>query len=134
LAQCVEKALALPERRHPAPLRRRQHPQLNVLAQFLTTALGGVCRRAQIAPAIVGTSEDVRELIAYRLQISPSADDGPPALTRGWRAEVVGHVLDDLLAGKLSMRIADPLADQPLAFEPAAPRKEPSDSRVASGD
>jgi ribonuclease D len=38
-------------------------------------------------------------------------------LAQGWRAEVVGQLLDDLLAGKVSIRIRDPRSDQPLAFE-----------------
>jgi hypothetical protein len=31
----------------------------------------------------------------------------------------VGQVLEDLLRGKLSIRIVDPRSDQPLAFEPS---------------
>ena len=42
-----------------------------------------------------------------------------PLLARGWRAEVVGQVIDHLLAGDLAIRIADPLADEPLVFEPS---------------
>jgi len=43
-------------------------------------------------------------------------------LARGWRAEVVGQVLEDLLRGKLAIRIQDPESDRPLAFEPVRPR------------
>ncbi|HEY2146584.1 MAG TPA: ribonuclease D, partial [Pirellulales bacterium] len=82
--------------------------------QFLSSALTSICRSAQIAPSIVGTASDVRELIAFRLGYG---GDEPPVLARGWRAEVVGQVIDDLLAGRKSIRIADPLSDDPLAFE-----------------
>ena len=34
-----------------------------------------------------------------------------------WRAEVVGQVIEDLLAGKLSIAILNPLAEEPLTFE-----------------
>jgi ribonuclease D len=40
-------------------------------------------------------------------------------LDRGWRAEVVGRVIDDLLDGKVTVRIKDPRSDDPLSFEPA---------------
>jgi hypothetical protein len=30
----------------------------------------------------------------------------------------VGRLIDDLLAGKVAIRIADPLAEEPLTFEP----------------
>ena len=42
----------------------------------------------------------------------------PPRLARGWRAEFVGRLFDDLLAGKKSIRIANPKSDHPLVFEP----------------
>jgi len=40
-------------------------------------------------------------------------------LALGWRAEVVGRVVDQLLDGELAIRITEPLSDQPLSFEPA---------------
>ena len=36
----------------------------------------------------------------------------------GWRAELVGHLIDELLAGRKSIRIEDPLSEHPLAFDP----------------
>jgi len=38
-------------------------------------------------------------------------------LAQGWRAEVIGQVFDDLLAGKLAVRIADPASECPLVFD-----------------
>jgi ribonuclease D len=38
-------------------------------------------------------------------------------LARGWRAELVGHLIDELLLGKKSIRIVDPLSEHPLAFD-----------------
>ena len=38
-------------------------------------------------------------------------------LGRGWRAEVVGRLIEDLLAGKVGVRIGDPHSDHPLVFE-----------------
>ena len=40
-----------------------------------------------------------------------------PKLARGWRAEFVGHLFDELLAGRRSIRIADATSDHPLVFE-----------------
>ena len=48
------------------------------------------------------------------------AVDGEPVLAQGWRAEVVGQLLDDLLAGKVAIRIEDPHSDQPFSFEGAS--------------
>ena len=42
-----------------------------------------------------------------------------PCLARGWRADVVGHLIEELLAGRMSIRIADPDSEHPLVFEEA---------------
>jgi ribonuclease D len=117
IAHCVERALALKDGELPRLPRKSSRPQLNLLGQFLSTALGSICRSAEVAPSLAGTAQDVRDLIAYRLKLGGFAPGEVPLLARGWRAEVVGQVIDDLLAGELSIRIGDPLADEPLEFE-----------------
>jgi hypothetical protein len=89
-----------------------------MLGQLLAAALGSVCRAQSVAPSLAGTVEDVRDLIAYRLGGDRADDKPPPALARGWRSVVVGSVIDELLAGELVIRIADPLAEQPFVLEP----------------
>jgi ribonuclease D len=116
LAEAIERALQLPESELPHSERRDTPNQINMLGQFLSSALASICRSAEIAPSIVGTASDVRDLVAYRLGFDVG---GTPVLARGWRAEVVGHLIEDLLAGRTSIRIADPLSEEPLVFEPA---------------
>jgi ribonuclease D len=91
--------------------------QLNLLGQFLAPALASICRNANVATSLVGTATDVRDLIAYRLDFGYDDEQGPPLLATGWRAELVGHLIEELLAGKKSIRIADPLSEHPLAFD-----------------
>ncbi len=117
LAACVERALALPKEQCPQPIRRDSLPQLAVIGQFLATAVANRCRSLKVAPALTASVQDVRDLVAHRLGLRSSAD-GPPALSQGWRAEVVGQLVDDLLAGRLGIRITDPLSDTPISFEP----------------
>jgi ribonuclease D len=66
--------------------------------------------------SLAGTATDVRDLIAYRMGFS--SDGEPPLLATGWRAELVGHLIEELLAGKKSIRIEDPMSEHPLAFDP----------------
>lgn len=117
IGEQIEKAMALPDSKLPHLERRVTRPQLNLLGQFLSTALGSICRSANVAASLAGTAQDVRDLIAYRLNLGGFDDGEVPILARGWRAEVVGQVIDHLLSGDLSIRISDPLADEPLAFE-----------------
>jgi ribonuclease D len=95
--------------------------QLNVLGQFLSPALSSICRSANVATSLVGTASDVRDLIAYRLGFANAeAEDSPPVLARGWRAVLVGHLIEELLVGKKSIRIVDPLSEHPLGFDPVS--------------
>ncbi len=132
IGDAIERALKLPQAECPLPARRDNvNNQRGPLGQFLTSALNSICQAAEVAPALVGTASDVRELIAYRMGELENGD-GPPSLARGWRAEVIGKTLDELLAGKLVIRIANPSADQPLSFEPhvspaPGPAATPSD-------
>jgi ribonuclease D len=91
--------------------------QLNLLGQFLAPALTSICRSANVATSLAGTATDVRDLIAYRLNFSNLERDEVPLLARGWRSELVGHLIEDLIAGKKSIHIDDPLSEHPLAFD-----------------
>src|SRR5690606_36564406 len=118
IARRIEAALALPDEECPPVIRRETSVQATMLGQFLSSALSSICRDRQVAASLVGTASDVRELIAHRLGELNEAQHGPPALVQGWRGEVVGRLLDDLLAGRVAMRITDPSSPQPLSFEP----------------
>ncbi len=121
LAAAVERGLTISDDQCPVPAQREGPAQLAILGQFLSSALGSICRAAELAPSIVGTASDVRDLVAYRLEVAEgNGSQEPPLLGRGWRAEVVGRLIDDLLAGKLAIRIRDPRSNEPLSFEPVA--------------
>ena len=118
LSDRIQQALELPDEELPSPsFRRSSRSQLSLLTQFLSTALGTICREADLAPGIVGTAQDVRDLVAHHFKMDGFGDGAPPALASGWRAEIVGEKIDRLLDGKLSIRITDPLADHPLQLE-----------------
>jgi ribonuclease D len=86
-----------------------------MLTQFLSAALAYICRTKRIAPAIVATSEDLRDFVKYRLDPKNEASY-PPSLTVGWRAEIIGKELDELLTGKLAMVLDDPESEMPIKF------------------
>ncbi len=121
LAERIGKALAVPDADCPRQLQRENNSHLTSLGQFMASALASVCRGAQVAPSLVGTLEDIRELAAYRLAGCP--EGAPlPSLMQGWRAEVVGRVLDDILTGKTAVRVVDPQSEHPLGFEAWPPK------------
>lgn len=120
LAACVRRGLESPVERESSGGRRPAPPQLNLLAQFLAPALASVCRHVEVAASMVGTASDVRELVAHRLGYHREEEDKVPMLARGWRAELVGKLIEDLLDGKKSIRITNAKHADPLAFDDIA--------------
>jgi len=119
IAAAIQRGLSAAPAELPPAVPSEPAPQLAVLGQFLFSALGTISRQQGISPGLVGTPADVRDWVLYRTGQWPRPD--PPLLARGWRATLVGAVLDDLLAGRLALRVADPNADAPLRFEPVEP-------------
>ena len=119
LSACVERALQLPTDKLPTSRHPRDlPPQINMLGQLISSALNSICRQTNLAPSMVGNPSDVRDLIAFRLGCLKE-DDEPPILSQGWRAEVIGSLIDNLLSGKLAVRINDPHSEHPLTLESA---------------
>jgi len=121
IAESIRRACEMDETQFPRPNVnvKLNSPQLTLLGQFLNTALGSICRSAHLAPSLVGTVQDLRDLVAFRLGIGDRSRSEPPGLACGWRAQVVGHVIDELLDGKRAIRVRDPLSENPLSLDPA---------------
>jgi ribonuclease D len=117
IADCVRQGMEASLEDISRPSQEAMPSQLNLLGQFLSPALSSICRDANVAMSLAGTATDVRDLIAYRLGFADAAEGEPPILASGWRAELVGHLIEELLAGKKSIHIEDPLSEHPLAFD-----------------
>jgi ribonuclease D len=128
IAEAIQRGLDVTEDQLPTAPHRQSSPHLSVLGQFLFSALGSICRQIDLAPGLVGTPNDVRDWIAFRHGRTQRVPGGePPRLARGWRATVVGRVLDDLMAGKLSIRVGDPDSEHPLCIEQVPGSSRPDD-------
>jgi ribonuclease D len=113
IAHAIQKGLSAPELDLPASQRPATSQQYSLLGQLLSTALTSLCRSQNIAVSLVGTASDVRDLISYRLGVSKEK----PSLATGWREQIVGHLFEDILHGRTTIRIGDPHSDDPLVFE-----------------
>lgn len=122
IGDCIHDALEIPKNEWPKQIRKKSSPPVNLLSQFLNTALAAICRDAKIAPSIVGTSQDVRNWIEHRMRgKSHQNEEDLPSLSKGWRAEIVGKKLDKLLQGKAGICVGDSKSDMPLRFVPIKP-------------
>ena len=108
----VSRGLELPEQELPVPTIRTSYPQYSVLTQILYAVLGSICRRNKIAPLLVGNPNDIRELIAAELGTLP--ESVTPRLAAGWRTQLIGTLLFDLLHGRKTLQINHNSADEPL--------------------
>ena len=116
ISEAIARGLALPDEECPGGERHRAPPpQLAVLGQFLAPAVAGVCRQMHIAPSLVGTASDMRDLLAHKLGYFDGERE--PLLASGWRAEMVGSLVDDLLTGRASLRIGDLTSPDPLVID-----------------
>ena len=115
LSKAIEESKLDPPPTWPKKHRYGKGQPAGMLTQFLSAALAYICRTKRIAPAIVATSDDLRDFVKYRLE--PQQEDAPPpSLTVGWRAEIVGKELDELLAGRLGMVLDNPSSEMPIKF------------------
>ena len=115
LAKAIEDSLLQPAVTWPKKQRYGKGQPAGMLTQFLSAALAYICRTKRIAPSIVATSDDLRDFVKYRLEVQ-SDGTPPPCLTLGWRAEIIGKELDDLLAGRLGMVLDNPTSEMPIKF------------------
>ena len=116
IAEAIQRGLDVPKEDCPQPPRSNSIRQRSSLCQFLAAALNAHCREAKIAPNLVASMQNIRELVALRLDGPPSEDDDPPLLSRGWRHELVGELLEGVLVGKIAVQVEDPRAEHPLSL------------------
>lgn len=115
IADSIKVANGLSDSELPKRLPRGKTMNLGLLGQFLTTALNVVCKTEKIAPSIVGTTQAVRTMAAWRLGMIDLKTE--PELATGWRAEVVGQLIDRVLDGTVAIRVDDPRSQHPLQLE-----------------
>lgn len=118
IAKHVSLALTLAKEECPKSRQTNALSRLTVAGQLLYTALGSICKSRHLSINLMGTPMDVKEWIAWRLGFSGC--EAPPLMARGWRAEVVGKIFDDLLSGRTLLRIGDPRKECPIEFVPQA--------------
>lgn len=118
ILEAVRRGLAVPEEEWPQfppppPGKQKQHEQL--LGQILGIALANRCAEMEVSRQLVGTNADLKHLVrwyVFRERVGPA-----PRLMDGWREEVCGDLLLEVLQGQIALRVADPDSDHPLVFE-----------------
>src|SRR5512135_271233 len=127
----IAEAQLVPADQLPEPLDRAEEgPGLTMVVNLLAAALAQCCARHRVAGGLVGASHDLKDLIRWHTQGRP--ESLRPDLALGWRGEVCGQTLLDVLAGRLALRVVDPQAEVPVALEPVA--EEPGPGLTGAGE
>lgn len=117
IVACVKRALKLPRDQWPEAFKSGDSsPDEPVLGKLLAIALANRCAELGLSTGLVGTSNDLKALVRWYNAGCPA--ERRPKLETGWRSEVCGDLLRQVLEGRVSLRVADPKSDHPLVFEP----------------
>ncbi len=114
LVKAVQMAMALPQADLPTTLRRDDPPQVGVLGQLLSLASNGVAAENRVDPQLLATVSDLQDLVRWKLGVNGSE---APAVLEGWRGELLGKPLLEVLEGKRHLRVTSLKSPNPLAFE-----------------
>jgi ribonuclease D len=117
ILDAVAEGLAVPFEDLPVPPERHdERPGVAMVVSLLSATLARCCGQERVAVGLVGGASDLRDLIRWHLDGRP--DDRRPALAHGWRWDVCGQTLMDVLTGRRGLRVVDPEADVPVALDP----------------
>jgi ribonuclease D len=130
ILDAVAEAQSVPADQLPEHAERREEgPGLTMLVNLLTAAMTNCCAGKKVAPGLLGSANDLRDLIRWNNQGRPQ--DELPLLARGWRELVCGEVLLDVLNGRRALRVGDPQSDVPVVVEPVSAGDAPATTDVA---
>ncbi len=124
LIEVVEAALATPNDDLPEHGERPEDgPGAQMVVSLLAATMNWCCAKSRVAVGLTGSQNDLRDVL--RRHLDDHAHGPTPALLDGWRLEVCGRALLDVVSGRSSLRSGDPSSDTPIVVEPvAAPADE----------
>lgn len=113
----LRDARSTPEDQLPEPPGRHDDgPGLAMVVSLLAATLSQQCAQGKVAVALAGGSNDLKDLVRWYLDGQPA--DRTPDLLQGWRRDLCGRTILDVLSGRRALRIVDPEADVPVALAP----------------
>jgi ribonuclease D len=111
----VQAARSLPPEQLPTATVRDDDPaQVGLAVGLLAAVLGDVCARQKLAASLVGSNNDLRELVRATKSGRPVPVGN--ALSQGWRASAVLPHLLDVLQGRRAIRLGNLHDDAPFDY------------------
>jgi ribonuclease D len=114
IVDAVKRGLDVPDSELPELVRRDDPPQVQVLGSLAAILANSLASEHQVDIALLATVADLQEVVRWRLGL---VDEAPPQLLEGWRGEILGKPLLELLDGKRVVRVVDLDSPKPLRIE-----------------
>ncbi|MCA8998188.1 MAG: ribonuclease D, partial [Planctomycetaceae bacterium] len=116
IVSVVKRALEIPDSELPRKQSGPQHPaQDEVLSRILGLVLANRCQELGLSMSLVATTADLKDFVRWHVFTDRSEER--PKLMEGWRSQVCGQLLSDVLNGKMTLRVKNPKSEYPLSFE-----------------
>lgn len=116
IVEIVERVSQISQEQLPAKCFGPQYPaQDEVLTRILGLVLANRCQQVGISMSLVGTTADLKDLVHWH--VFGEHEEELPRLLDGWRGEVCGKLLTDVLDGKVTLRVENPKSEYPLGFD-----------------
>ncbi|MEQ9410003.1 MAG: HRDC domain-containing protein [Fuerstiella sp.] len=118
VVRVISEALQVPDDQLPAKLRNRRQESSSdeqVISKLLSLSLANLCAELDISQTLVANNKDLAELVRHHR--FRSGQNGVPRILEGWRSQVFGQLLLDVMDGKVGFRVAPPSASTPLQFQ-----------------
>lgn len=114
IVAAVARGLNTPAAELPRLVSRDDPVQVQVLGQLASIVANSLAAQEQVDNALLATTADVQDVVRWHLGLL----DTRPEVLEGWRGEILGRPLLDLLEGRSTIRVADSRSRNPLRIEP----------------
>lgn len=114
IVAAVVKGLQTPSKELPELVARDDPPQVQVLGQLASIVTNSLAAQEQVDVALLATSSDLQDVVRWHLGLIEERPD----VLEGWRGEILGRPLLDLLEGRSTIRVLDAHSKSPLRIEP----------------
>jgi len=118
IVKVISAAMEIPDNELPKkPRNRRQESSSDeqVISKLLSLSLSNRCAELDVSQSLVANNKDLTELVRHHR--FKQTENGMPRILEGWRQEVCGQLLLDVMDGKIGFRVAEPGSDTPLEFK-----------------
>lgn len=116
ISEAIDRALTLDASELPAIVSDANYPQYPVVTQLLQAALAQFAKENQLSILLLAPLHELRIYVARFYGTLPQQKSS--ILSRGWRSELVGPLLTQLLQGKLAVRLTGKDASEAVELVP----------------